>query len=207
MPEHDELLSFLDEGASSLSPSASVAERVWQVLIVDDDPDVHTATEFALGDVMILDRCLRFLHAHSGAEALQLLRQVSQVAVILLDVVMETEDAGLRVVQAIREELGLLHTRIVLRTGQPGHAPEIDTINRYDINDYKTKGELTRNRLYTTLTTAIRCYDQLCQLDASRRGLEQVIAASNQFRTYALTRMPKLWQGLIFEPGLAGLAG
>ncbi|MCB1768966.1 MAG: DUF3369 domain-containing protein, partial [Candidatus Competibacteraceae bacterium] len=181
MPEHDEFLSFLDEEASSLSPATSVAERVWRVLIVDDDRDVHTATEFALGETIILNRRLQFLHAYSGVEALQLLRREPHVAVILLDVVMETEDIGLRIVQAIREELGLNHTRIILRTGQPGHAPEIDTINRYDINDYKTKSELTRNKLYTTLTTAIRCYDQLCQLDASRRGLEQIVAASNRF--------------------------
>lgn len=64
------------------------------------------------------------------------------VAVILLGVVMKTEDAGLRTVKAIREELGLTHTRIILRTGQPGHAPEIETISRYDINDYKSKNEL-----------------------------------------------------------------
>lgn len=203
MPEHDELLSFLDEGESSLSPPTRVAERAWRVLIVDDDHDVHTATEFALGDVLILNRRLQFLHAYSGVEALQLLQREPQVAVILLDVVMETEDAGLRIIQAIREELGLTHTRIILRTGQPGHAPEIDTINRYDINDYKTKSELVRNKLYTTLTTAIRCYDQLRQLDASRRGLEQIVAASNQFiveqglQTFA--------EGVIIQ--IAGFAG
>lgn len=181
MPEHDEFLSFLDEGKAAPVPPAANKGRPWQVLIVDDDPDVHTTTEFALGDVIIQDRHLEFLHAYSSIEALQLLRQEPQIAVILLDVVMETEDAGLRIIHAIREELRLTHTRIILRTGQPGHAPEIDTINRYDINDYKTKNELVRKKLYTTLTTAIRCYDQLRRLEASRRGLEQIIAASNQF--------------------------
>ncbi|MEZ5584772.1 MAG: DUF3369 domain-containing protein, partial [Candidatus Competibacteraceae bacterium] len=202
MSEQDEFLSFLDEGEKSPAP-AGIAERSWQVLIVDDDPDVHATTEFALGDVIIQDRRLEFLHAYSGSEALQLLRQKAHVAVILLDVVMETEDAGLRIVRAIREELGLMHTRIILRTGQPGHAPEIDTISRYDINDYKTKSELIRKKLYTTLTTAIRCYDQLCRLDASRRGLEQIVAASNQF--IVKQGLQTFAEGVITQ--IAGFAG
>ncbi|HAY11277.1 MAG TPA: response regulator receiver protein, partial [Thauera sp.] len=96
---------------------------------------------------------------------------------ILLDVVMESEHAGLHLVRRIRQELDNSETRIILRTGQPGQAPEIDTIRRYDINDYKTKSELTRTKLFTSLTAAIRSYAQLCQLDESRRGLEQIVAS------------------------------
>ncbi len=203
MPEQDEFLSFLDEGKQSPASPGGVTERSWQVLIVDDDLDVHTTTEFALGDVIIQGRRLEFLHAYSSREALQLLRQEAHVAVILLDVVMETEDAGLRIVRVIREELGLMHTRIILRTGQPGYAPEIDTINRYDINDYKTKSELIRNKLYTTLTTAIRSYDQLCRLDASRHGLEQIVAASNQF--IVKQGLQAFAEGVITQ--IAGFAG
>ena len=94
---------------------------------------------------------------------------------------MESDDAGLRTVGVIREQLKMLNTRIILRTGQPGHAPEADTIARYDINDYKTKSELTQNKLFTTLTAAMRSYDQLLRLDANRRGLEKIVSASNQF--------------------------
>ncbi|MDQ5908687.1 MAG: hypothetical protein QG599_780 [Pseudomonadota bacterium] len=181
MREQDVFLSFIDDSETLSHPPSGAHQRSWLVLIVDDDRDVHETTEFALSGVLIKDRPLTFLHAYSGAEALDLLRRESTIAVILLDVVMETDDAGLRIIHAIREELGLVNTRIILRTGQPGYAPEIETISRYDINDYKTKNELVRHKLYTTLTTAIRCYDQLCQLDASRRGLAQIIAASNQF--------------------------
>ena len=155
----------------------------WRILVVDDDADVHEATRFALKGVPILGRPVEFLHAHSGAEALDVLRREAEVAVVLLDVVMETPDAGLRIVSAIREELQLTNLRIVLRTGQPGQAPEMDAISRYDINDYKTKNELTRNKLFTTLTAALRSYDQLRRLDASRRGLEKIIAASNDVMT------------------------
>ncbi|MDP2244372.1 EAL domain-containing protein [Pseudomonas sp.] len=156
------------------------SRQVWQVLIVDDDQDVHQSTCFALANTQILDRQLEFLHAYSASQAIELLSENAQVAVILLDVVMESEHAGLDLVKQIREELGNSETRIILRTGQPGYAPELEAIRDYDINDYKTKSELTRNRLYTSLTTAIRSYDQIHAINASRRGLSMVIHASSQ---------------------------
>lgn len=106
------------------------------------------------------------------------MRQEDDIAVVLLDVVMETEDAGLRLVRFLRDELGNRATRIILRTGQPGYAPEIETIRLYDINDYKTKSELTRVRLYTSITVAIRSYWQIHQLEANRRGLEMIVNAT-----------------------------
>jgi len=176
----DELLSFEDDVQKEFPASSGSGGAAWRVLIVDDDEDVHRATEFALRGVAILDRKIEFLHAYSSREAIDLLRRENDVAVILLDVVMESENAGLNAIGQIRGELGLANPRIILRTGQPGYAPEIETIRRYDINDYKTKNELTRSKLYTTLTAAIRSYDQLCRMDASRKGLEQIVEASNQ---------------------------
>ena len=143
--------------------------RHWRILIVDDD--VHQATEFALTNTPILDRPLMFLHAYSSVEAIDLLKREHDIAVILLDVVMESEDAGLRLVKIIRQDLNLRESRIILRTGQPGYAPEMDAIRDYDINDYKTKSELSRNRLYTTLTAAIRSYDQIHAINADRKSV------------------------------------
>jgi diguanylate cyclase (GGDEF)-like protein len=171
-------LVFLAEDAAGLDLLASTTAEVWRVMIVDDDADVHAATEFALGNVDMQSRRLEFLHAYSATDARALLEREKDIAVILLDVVMEHEDAGLHLVRHIRETLKLANTRIILRTGQPGYAPEIDAIRDFDINDYKTKSELTRIKLYTTVTTAIRSYEQLCVLDESRRGLDHVIKAS-----------------------------
>ena len=154
--------------------------RPWLVLVADDDDGVHEVTGFALATMTILDRPLVLLHAHSGAEALAVLRAQPEIAVVLLDVVMESDDAGLRLVETIRSDEALANTRIILRTGQPGHAPEAETISRYDINDYKTKAELSESKLFTSLTMAIRSYDQLQRLEANRRGLEMIVAASNQ---------------------------
>ncbi len=175
----DDDLIFIEEDRSSDDKAAP--DLSWRILIVDDDRDVHEATEFALSGVEILGRRLQLIHAYSGAEAVAVLEREHDIAVALLDVVMESDDAGLKTVEAIRQDLMLLNIRIILRTGQPGQAPEADTIARYDINDYKTKSELTHARLYTTLTSAIRSYSQLQRLDASRKGLEKIVAASNQF--------------------------
>lgn len=171
---------FLDEASSPdlLAPSGTTA--VWRVLIVDDDADVHTATTFALRNLEMQQRPLEFLHAYSAAEARDLLRQQADIAVILLDVVMEQDDSGLQLVRHIREVLKLAEVRIILRTGQPGYAPEIDAIRDFDINDYKTKSELTRIKLYTTVTAAIRSYDQIRAINASRRGLDRIIRASTE---------------------------
>lgn len=179
MSADDDHVSFVEEEGMP-EESGNQAES-WTILIVDDDEDVHQATEFALRDTVILGRRLHFLHAYSGQEAFTVMQQHTGVAVVLLDVVMETEDAGLRMVGRIRDELGQRGVRIILRTGQPGYAPEIEAISRYDINDYKTKAELTRNKLYTTITAAVRSFHQIQCLDASRRGLELIIDSANRF--------------------------
>lgn len=147
------------------APQPVSAPTAWRVLVVDDEDDVHQATTFALADLTFFGRSLEFLHAHSAQEAAHTLTTEQEIAVILLDVVMETENSGLNLVRVIREDLGLANVRIILRTGQPGHTPEIETIQAYDINDYRTKSELTRTRLYVCISTAIRTYSQILLLN------------------------------------------
>lgn len=144
----------------------------WLILIVDDDRDVHISTEFALGSERFNGRGLRFQHAYAASEAEGILSQPNDIAVILLDVVMESDDAGLRLVRVIRDQLGLTVPRIILRTGHPGYAPERDVIRDYDIDDYRTKSELSRARLFTSVATALRAYDRLRQLQEANQRLE-----------------------------------
>jgi putative nucleotidyltransferase with HDIG domain len=150
----------------------------WKVLIVDDEPEVHQVTRLVLSGFRFESRALQFISAYSAAEAREQMRLHPDVAVILLDVVMETEHAGLDVVRAVREDLGNRVVRIVLRTGQPGQAPEQNIIATYDINDYKEKTELTAQRLSTTLYVALRGYRDLMTIEASKQGLERVLRAS-----------------------------
>lgn len=158
--EADELLFAEDLPQDDREPG-----QAWRVLIVDDEPDVHRATTFALSDVIVMGRTLEFLHAYTSEQAVSVLRQEEGIAVILLDVVMESEHAGLELVKTIRQSLKLADVRIILRTGQPGQAPEIETIHDYDINDYKTKSELTRTKLFASITSAVRAYQQIRALD------------------------------------------
>lgn len=176
-PVDDDLLELLDE-PEHVQAEHRPPNRPWRILIVDDDGDVHKATELAMQGLTVEGQPLVFLHASSAAQARQLLASEDDLAVVLLDVVMESEDAGLQLVRHIRDELRLNALRIVLRTGQPGYAPEIETVQAYDINDYKTKSELTRTRLYTVLTAAVRSYRQICALEANRRGLEMIVESS-----------------------------
>jgi diguanylate cyclase (GGDEF)-like protein len=177
-PDDDtDTLIFLDESANEGDlPTRPAA--CWRILIVDDDQDVHFATAHALAKVEIQRRSLMLLHASSAREARELLVKETDIAVVLLDVVMEQGDSGLELVRHIRQELNITDSRIILRTGQPGYAPEIEAIRDYDINDYKTKSDLTHHKLLTTLTTAIRSYEQIRALSANRRGLELIVRAS-----------------------------
>ena len=151
----------------------------WQILIADDEQEVHEVTAVAMLDVRFKGRPLQFLHAYSAAEAGAILQAQPDVAVVLLDVVMEEDDAGLKLVRHIRDRLRNRRVRIVLRTGQPGQAPERDVVMDYDINDYKAKTELTRQKLLTCIVSALRAYDDIVLLERGRSGLEQVIGAAD----------------------------
>jgi len=198
----DDRMIFMDEENPPDLRGVRFPES-WPVLIVDDDPDVHDATVFALKDSMILDRPLSFAHTYSGKETVDYLRRHPETVLVLLDAVMETEDAGLSIIRILREEMGLESLRIILRTGQPGQIPELETIMRYDINDYKTKSELTRTKLVTTIVAAIRAWQQLQKLENSRRGLQKIVEASNQFITE--TGLQRFAEGVITQ--MAGLLG
>ncbi|MGR9114585.1 MAG: bifunctional diguanylate cyclase/phosphodiesterase [Gammaproteobacteria bacterium] len=152
----------------------------WHILTVDDDRDFQSTTAFALEDIEILGRPISLKQVYSMAEASTVLAAERSFGVILLDVVMETDNAGLRLVKAIREVLGNAEIRIVLLTGQPGLAPVGDVMSNYDINEYCTKSELTSSRLLSILTSELRTYDQLKTISTSRRGLQLIVESSNR---------------------------
>ncbi|OYY95472.1 MAG: hypothetical protein B7Y41_02930 [Hydrogenophilales bacterium 28-61-23] len=196
----DTLFLIEDEAPPGTTPAT---EHAWRILIVDDDEQVHTTTLYALANLRILNRPLAFLHAYDSEQARRLLRDEPDIAVVFLDVVMDTEDAGLQLVRVIRDELKLEDIRIILRTGQPGYAPELDVISGYDINDYRTKAELTRTRLVTSLTSALRSYEQIRTIVYSRRGLEKIVhAASELFEQHGLE---SLSEGVLTQ--ISGLLG
>lgn len=200
-PSEEQFL-FLNEDEPEI-PQATLG--YWDVLIVDDEPEVHSVTQLALSGLSFWDKQLRFHHAYSGDEAVEKLRTHPDISVVFLDVVMETDDAGLVAVKRIREELNNSQLRIILRTGQPGYAPEENIIREYDINDYKTKTELTRAKLVTSLVSALRSYQQLCELSEHSVGLEKVLDAAKSingledlsaFASQVIEQTSKLLDGL-----------
>jgi signal transduction histidine kinase len=154
-------------------PEPGPASSPWRILVVDDDPEVLAVTRLALGDFSFEGQPLEILDAASGAEARALWERESGIALVLLDVVMETDHAGLDFVRFVRDEHGDDKVRIVLRTGQPGQAPALEVINQYEIDDYRTKTELTFQRLVVVVTTALRTYRLLEEMEARQRTLEQ----------------------------------
>lgn len=173
MTDQNELISF----AAEHSPTLDELPCPWRVLVVDDDGEVHQATRYALEGVRLLGRPITPIHAYSAAEAEQLLRQMPDIVVVLLDVVMESDDSGLCLIDLIRDQLKYHCLRIILRTGQPGTAPESTLVARYDIHDYMLKTDVSHERLVTSLTTAVRTYQQLANMALMEHQLASAVRA------------------------------
>ncbi|MYM73726.1 PAS domain S-box protein [Duganella sp. FT134W] len=162
------------------SANATPAPPPWRVLIVDDDVDVHVVTKFSLSNACFQGRRLSFLHAYSGEEALNVLRNTPDIALVLLDVIMETSDAGLHVARQIRDTLHNNLVRIVLRTGQPGQALEHSIILDYDINDFWCKTDLTTRKLFTTVISSLRAYAGLEEAQRHTQALQLELDAARK---------------------------
>src|SRR5579859_4710098 len=192
----DDTIQFLDEDA--LDPAVSGdTEQAWLIAVIDDEPAVFEATQLALAAMKFDGRPIRLIHAGSADAGKILLATTPDIACVLLDVVMESVHAGLDLVRQIREELDNHAIRIVLRTGQPGYAPPLDVIQRYDINDYKEKTELTQTLLWTSVVCALRSYQQIRLLEKSRKGLRTVIEGSA--RLMHRQGLAEFYQGAVAE--------
>ena len=150
-----------EESLFSELTTKSLNNNFWKVLIVDDEEDVHSITKTVFSNFNFRGRSIKFFNAYSAKEAKDIINKEENIALILLDVVMEEDDSGLKLVKYIREDVNNHITRIILRTGQPGYAPEENVIVDYDINDYKEKTELTSTKLISTVISAIRGYHDL----------------------------------------------
>src|SRR5262252_2720293 len=194
MAEQDDVLHLIDDTDAAGEDSAA---RKWKVAVIDDDQAVHEGTRFALSDYSLNGVGLEILSAYSAAEGRKLMREHPDIAAVLLDVIMETDVAGLELVEYIRNEIKNETVRIILRTGQPGQAPERRVIVQYDINDYKAKTELTADKLFTSLTAALRSYQQLERMVQTRRGLEIIIDAASTL--FDFKSMQRLAEGVLTQ--------
>ncbi len=177
----------------------SIKERsndtAWKVLIVDDEESVHQVTKLALQHFTYNNKKINFLSAYSGEEAKKIVSEELDIAIVLLDVVMEKDDAGLQVVQYIRNNLKNNHIRIILRTGQPGYAPEREVIDQYDINDYKEKTELSQEKLYTTIRLGLKSYENITLLSNQNKSLEYIIQAASTI--FKITTLEEFFRSIL----------
>lgn len=153
-------------------------EKYFKILIVDDDEEVHHITKMVLDGFEFESSGIELFHAYSYDNTVAVFDEHADIAVVLLDVVMEEDNTGLKLVKYIREVIKNKLVRIILRTGQPGKAPEEKVIIDYDINDYKSKTELTVQRLYTSLYAALRSYRDLYTIERNKNGLEKVMQST-----------------------------
>ncbi|SEB55159.1 DUF3369 domain-containing protein [Paenibacillus sp. GP183] len=198
--ELDDELIFADEEKGYDRSPLLVKERnqeVWEVLIVDDEKQVHQVTKMVLNDFIFDGKKLEFHSAFSATEAKELIEAHPNAALILLDVVMESEHAGLELIKYLRKEMKNQSIRIILRTGQPGQAPEKSVIMDYDINDYKEKTELTTQKLFTTVVSALRSFRDIKVIEKSRNGLEEIIKSAPTL--FELQSMKKFASGVLTQ--------
>ena len=196
MADEHELVTLIEDDGDPVHDDRAAR---WKIAVIDDDPAVHDGTRFALYDYVLNGQKLEILSATSAAAGRELLRNNPDIAVVLLDVVMESDEAGLDLVDYIRNELKNEMVRIILRTGQPGQAPERRVIVDYDINDYKAKTELTADKLFTAITSALRSYQQLQRMAETRRGLEIIIDAASAL--FDFKSMQRLAEGVLTQIG------
>jgi response regulator RpfG family c-di-GMP phosphodiesterase len=171
-------LIFADEEANDADYPKKSAKKPWCILLVDDDSEVHAVTRLALKGFEFQGSQLELISAHSGQAGREVFHSRDDIALAIVDVVMETDHAGLDLVRYVRDTLENHRTRLVMRTGQPGQAPEDRVIREYDIDDYKEKTDLTIQKLRTLLYSKLRAYRDLCILEYQRDGLTRVLGAT-----------------------------
>jgi response regulator RpfG family c-di-GMP phosphodiesterase len=180
---------------------ASAAEEItaqpWKILVIDDEPSVHTLTRLILKSMEFAGRKIRLFSVCSAEDAKKVLHKETDIAVALVDVMMESEHAGLELVEYIREELGNRHVRIIIRTGQAGSMPEREVIDQYDIDDYKDKSELTAQKLYTAIRSTLKAYRDIMIIESNRQGLERILNAAPGLYLPNFKSVDEFFQGVL----------
>ena len=161
----------------------------WKILIVDDDNFVHVMTKEIMKDFKFEDKPFVVLSAYSSIEALNILYENRDIALILLDIFVEDEDTGLKLTKYIREVIGNSATRIVLMTSKGNNKLEEEAILNYDINGYEEKTELLSSKLHTIVISALRSYRDIIHINNNKKTMEQVVASSsNLFETDSIEK-------------------
>lgn len=173
------------QGSTTVEQDHAPRDR-WLVLLVDDEPEIHEITQLVLANTSFSGLPVELYSVYSASEAMAFLGRHRDTALMLLDVVMETDDAGLRLVKFVREEMGNQDVQIVVRTGQPGIAPEREVIPLYDINGYFLKTEMVAQKLQSIVISSLRAYKFIKTLRRRQGGVAAPSGVSEGHRRQAL---------------------
>ncbi len=184
----DDLDTPLFGGDEDMPSERLSGDRTWKVLVVDDDEDMVAVTRLVLSSFMFENVPIEILSAYSYKQAVAVLNKHQDIAMAFVDVVMETDRAGLDLVRYIRETLNNSEMQLVLRTGQPGYAPEMDVILEYGINDYRIKTDLDNVKLTTTLVSALRNYKNIIVAKQAARN-EAIMDEINKSKSLFFAQM------------------
>tara|TARA_B100000614_G_scaffold195802_2_gene177088 strand:+ start:987 stop:3218 length:2232 start_codon:yes stop_codon:yes gene_type:complete len=163
---------------SAEEDTAGPSQKNWVVLSVEDNQPYQDVLESALQEVSFKGRKIELLRATSAASAATILSKRQDISLILLDIVMETDDAGFYLIDTIRNVIGDELVRIVVLTGQPGVKPHDKAINEYNISEYWNKTDLSADKLKSVVVSNLRTWEISQELQIARRGLQMIVDAS-----------------------------
>ncbi len=178
----DEFSSLFAPEPSSPECALADIESAWKILLVDDEFDIHALFRLALQGVVVEARPVKLFYACSAEEARAVLSEHPDMALVLLDVVMETEQAGLVLAHYIRQVLNNDLIQIVLITGQPGYAPQRSVVMDYEINGYRLKSELMADNIFVSVYVAIRAHHALLKISYQQKLLDEAERRSQEDR-------------------------
>ncbi len=173
-------MSKLKFKISSKTTNKASSTARWKILIADDDEQIHLVTRIVLKDLEFLNQPIELISTYSGKETLQVMQDIPDINIILLDIMMEKDDAGLNVVQTIREEIKNHCVQIIIRTGQPGLVPEYQVVTHYEVNGYIEKTDLQAHKLKSIIQTSLRSYHELYTAEQNRQNLAALINHSSE---------------------------
>lgn len=153
-PQADALL-FADEAEEQ----AGAQSGDWQILLVDDEPDMHAITTLTLSELRWGGRGLAFSSAYTISEAKELLAK-NTYAAMLVDVQIDGEDAAQLLTEYLRREVGEPATRVIVRSGDHNYSPAWLRDPAMDVAAFVDKSLGTVERLRSTLTEALIDFDQ-----------------------------------------------
>lgn len=170
-----------------MEPIPNNRNSSWKVIIVDDDNFVHRMIKEINNNLSFEGKRIEFYSAYTSEEAIKLLNENKDIALVLLDVFLEEKDSGLHLVKHIREDIKDTDVRIVLMTDKGSMSLQEEVILHYDINGYENKSDLFSKKMNTIILSSLRSFRDINRINNNRVAMEEVVLSiSNLYETNSI---------------------